>query len=519
MKITILSTSDVHGYFYPTDFSTIDDYHELGFLKAASLIRKVKADEKPNEIVLYIENGDIIEGSPMDSYAYNTRETTDYSQKIISLVNLLKPDAAVLGNHEFNYGLDYLGQVLKERSFPILGANISGESSSRIVDAPYKIIEEKGVKIGIVGLTTQFIPHWEDPTNIGGLHFASAFDTLKETVTQLRSQVDVLLAAYHGGFEADLITGQPTEKQTGENEGSAILREIPEIDALVTGHQHRREAAIVNGIPVTQPGYRGSDVGKIVLELDEKKHVKRSTAQLIPVSGQQLAQDLQQVSEQWYDDTQKWLDQPVATITGDMRITDHMKARAQGHAYLDLVNHVQMEATGTEISGTALFNDDVRGFGKNVTVRNVMNSYVYPNTLVVEKVTGADLRAALERCASFFELREDGSLQISAEFSTPKVELYNYDYYTGLDYTFDLHKPVGQRVGKIFHAGAELLDEQEVEVVLNQYRGIGGGDYPMFNVDKIVREYADDMPKLIIQYLQDHPKITAAQPHNIHLLR
>ena len=253
MKITILSTSDVHGYFYPTDFSTIDDHHELGFLKAASLIRKVKADEKPNEIVLYIENGDIIEGSPMDSYAYNTRETTDYSQKIISLVNLLKPDAAVLGNHEFNYGLDYLGQVLKERSFPILGANISGESSSRIVDAPYKIIEEKGVKIGIVGLTTQFIPHWEDPTNIGGLHFASAFDTLKETVTQLRSQVDVLLAAYHGGFEADLITGQPTEKQTGENEGSAILREIPEIDALVTGHQHRREAAIVNGIPVTQP--------------------------------------------------------------------------------------------------------------------------------------------------------------------------------------------------------------------------------------------------------------------------
>mgnify|MGYP000885551407 FL=1 len=82
-----------------------------------------------------------------------------------------------------------------------------------------------------------------------------------------------------------------------------------------------------------------------------------------------------------------------------------------------------------------------------------------------------------------------------------------------------MHKPVGQRVGKIFHAGAELLDEQEVEVVLNQYRGIGGGDYPMFNVDKIVREYADDMPKLIIQYLQDHPKITAAQPHNIHLLR
>lgn len=519
MKITILSTSDIHGYFYPTDFSTIDDRHEFGFLKAASLIRQIRSNAATDEIVLYIENGDIIEGSPMDSYTYNTKKTTDCSQRIISLVDLVKPDAAVLGNHEFNYGIDYLSAVLKERNYPVLGANVSGDDSPRIVDAPYKIFEKKGIKIGVVGLTTQFIPHWEDAANIKGLQFSSALETLKEIVGYLRPQVDVLIVAYHGGFEADLISGQPTEKDTGENEGSAILHEVPEIDALVTGHQHRREAASVNGTPVTQPGYRGSDVGKIVLELDEQRYVKRSSAQLLSVTGQKLAEDLQQASKQWYVDTQKWLDQPVATITGDMRINDHMAARAQGHPYLDLVNRVQMEATGAKISGTALFNDDVQGFGKNVTVRNVMNSYVYPNTLVVEKVTGADLRSALERCAAFFELGKDGSLKISAEFSTPKVELYNYDYYSGLDYSFDIRKPVGQRVGKIFYAGAELQDEQEVEVVLNQYRGVGGGDYPMFSANKVIREYADDMPKLIIQYLQSHPEITAVHPHNLHLIK
>ena len=519
MKIRILSTSDVHGYFYPTDFSSIDDHHELGYLKAASLIRKIKAQEAVDEIVLYVENGDIIEGSPMDAYAYNTRDTNAYSQKITSLVNSLEPDAAVLGNHEFNYGLDYLAQTLAGRNYPILGANISGPTAKQIVDAPYEIFERKGIKVGIVGLTTQFIPHWEDPANISGLRFHSVLESLKLQVAQLRSQVDVLIAAYHGGFEADLQTDQPTEKLTGENEGSAILREISEIDALITGHQHRTEAAVVHGTPTTQPGYRGSHVGEIVLELDAQKRVQHSSAQLLSVADQPLPEDLQAIAAQWLQATQEWLDQPVATINGDMRITDHMAARAQGHAYLDLVNRVQMDATGAPISGTSLFNDDVQGFGHEVTVRNVMNSYVYPNTLVVEKVTGADLRAALERCASFFTLNSDGSLGISAEFSQPKVELYNYDYYSGIDYSFDLTKPVGHRVGQIYFAGEPLAKEQEVEVVLNQYRGVGGGDYPMFSADKVVREYADDMPKLIMEYLQSHPEVEAKQPENLKIIK
>ncbi len=519
MKVRILSTSDVHGYFYPTDFSSAQDRHELGYLKAANLIRQIRAKAPADEVVLYIENGDIVEGSPMDAYAYNTRENTDYSQLIVALINSVAPNAAVLGNHEFNFGLDYLAQVVQDRDYPILGANISGSNAKKIVDAPFKIIEEKGLKIGIIGLTTQFIPHWEDPGNIKGLKFESALKTLKKQVLEVKSQVDVLIAAYHGGYEADLHDGQPTEKNTGENEGSAILQEVPEIDALVTGHQHRREAAVVNGIPTTQPGYRGSDVAEIILELDDQHKITNSQAHLLPVSGQTLPADLQYISASWYLATQKWLDQPVATITGDMHITDHMAARLHGHPYLDFVNRVQMAATGAKISGTALFNDDVGGFGAKVSVRNVMNSYVFPNTLVVEKVSGKDLRAAVERSASFFELGDDGKVEISASFSTPKVELYNYDYYTGIDYSFDLTKPAGQRVGKIMFAGKELLAEQEVEVALNQYRGVGGGNYPMFNADKIVRQYADDMPKLIIQYLQSHPHVKVGQPHNLTIIK
>ncbi|KAF0393193.1 bifunctional metallophosphatase/5'-nucleotidase [Pediococcus pentosaceus] len=518
MKIRILSTSDVHGYFYPTDFSTVDDQHELGFLKAASLIGKIKEQEETDEIVIYVENGDIIEGSPMDAFAYNTRESTAYSQQITALIDQLAPDAGVLGNHEFNYGLDYLAQTLQNRNYPILGANISGPAAGKIIDAPYKIFEKKGVKFAIIGLTTQFIPHWEDPANIAGLQFHPVLESLKLQAAQLRPQVDVLIVAYHGGFEADLNTGEPTEKLTGENEGSAILREVPEIDALITGHQHRTEAAVVNGIPTTQPGYRGSHVGEITLELDEHKNVSHSSAQLLSVADQPLPAAMEGLAAPWFAATQQWLDQPVATISGEMRITDPMDARAHGHAYLALVNQVQMAATDTKISGTSLFNDDVQGFGHEVTVRNVMNSYVYPNTLVVEKVSGADLKAALERCASFFELAADGSLTVSAEFSTPKVELYNYDYYSGIDYSFDLTQPVGQRVGPIYFAGSELTVEQEVEVALNQYRGVGGGDYSMFSAEKIIREYADDMPKLIMEYLQSHPEVKAKQPQNLRLI-
>ncbi|KRN29822.1 bifunctional metallophosphatase/5'-nucleotidase [Liquorilactobacillus mali] len=519
MKVKILSTSDVHGYIYPTDFSNRTDYHPFGYLKAAQVIKKIKEKTANDEVVIYIENGDFIEGSPMSEYTYQTRETKKYNQKYCQMMNFLGADVGVLGNHEFNYGLVYIKKTWENKEYPILGANIVGAKAQSIIDQPYRIIEKAGIKVAVLGLTTQYVPHWEKAENIEKLTFCSALETAKKYVPILKKQADVVVVAYHGGFEKDLESGKPTERLTGENEGYALLFEVPGIDALVTGHQHRKIAQLVNGVPTTQPGYRAENVGQIVIELDNDKKIISSSAELINTTEQPVNKALESLLIDWQHDVEDWLDVPVATVEGDMHIHDHVDARLYGHAYLDLINRIQMDATGTDVAGSALFNDEVSGYDAQITVRDILNSYVYPNTLVVERISGADLKAALERCASFFELQTDGSISMTNGHNVVKPQLYNYDYYSGIDYTFDLTKPLGQRVARILYHNRVLEDTDKIDVAISQYRAVGGGEYPMFSMDKSIRVYEDDMPKLIAKYLREHKVIKAVQPNNLKIIK
>ena len=519
MKVKILSTSDVHGYIFPTNFSSKADYQPFGYLKAAQVIKSIKEEAADDEVIIYIENGDFLEGSPLSDYIYRTRKTKEYNQIFCKMTSLLDVDAAVLGNHEFDYGLAYIKETLKNKKYPIIGANIGGEKAQDIIDQPYQIIEKAGIKIAILGLTTQYVPHWEKAENIEGITFNSVLETARKYVPILKEKADVVVVAYHGGFEKDLDNGKPTERLTGENEGYALLSEIPGIDALVTGHQHRKIAKKVYGVPTTQPGCRAENVGQISIELDNNKKIINSHAELIDTSKRVVNQELESLLTDLKRDIENWLDIPVAKINGDMRIHDHLAARLHGHAYLDLINRIQMDVTGTDVAGSALFNNEVSGYDAQITVRDILNNYVYPNTLVVERISGADLRAALERCASFFELQPDGSICMTNSSSIPKAQLYNYDYYSGINYVFDLTKPVGKRVLSILYHNQVLKDTDKIDVAISQYRAVGGGEYPMFNITKSIRAYEDDMPKLIAKYLKKHKKIEAIQPNNLQIIK
>lgn len=518
MKIRVLSTSDVHGYLLPTDFKTSAQNTGFGYLKAASAIEKVRSEADDDEIVLYIENGDFIQGSPLTDFIYRTNQEKHLNALFSQLANALHPDAAVLGNHEFNYGLDYIADSWQSRVFPILAANIAGDDISKISDVPYTIINRKGIKIAILGLTTQFVPNWEDSRNLGDLQFNSALEVAKQYVPKLKELADVVIVAYHGGFDSDLKNGELLENRTGENEGYQLLQEVHGIDALVTGHQHREISDKVNGIPTTQPGYRGKDVGEITLELDANKQITNATAELLACEKYPINNQLQAMVESVQEEVNAWLDQPIANINGDGLVHNPMEARLSGNGFLDLINRIQMDYAKVDIAATTLFNDDIPGFNDSVSVRDVLTSYIFPNTLAVEEVSGGDLKAALERCASFFKIT-DNQIVVSKEFSEPKVQYFNYDYYSGIDYTFDLTKPVGQRVVRMDYQGKPVSDSQKLKVCLNQYRSVGAGDYDMYSREKIIATFEDDMPKIIIDYLRNHQNIIVEQPQNLKIIK
>lgn len=515
MELTILATSDLHGYILPTNFTEREMDLPFGAARVATKIKEIESKVKGP--VLKIENGDFIQGSPL---SYYVRKNEQHGAKaIIDVLNDIQYDASIIGNHEFNYGIDYLASAIASYNHPVLAANIENEAGEVAFGQPYMLIEKDGLKVAVLGMVTQYIPHWEQPETIRGLRFKSIVETAKAYVPKLREEADVVIVAYHGGFERDLVTGEPTEALTGENEGYALLHEVDGIDALITGHQHREIATKVNGVPVIQPGFRGAFLGEITLTIEEKDGnltVVDSQARIHSTENVPTDNDIIEKIADLSDEVEIWLDQTLGEVTGDMTIKDPNEARLVEHPYVEFINKVQMDASGADISLTSLFNNDGRGFGSMITMRDVLTNYIYPNTLAVLEISGKDLRMALEQTATYFII-ENGEVVFNPKYIEPKPQYYNYDMYEGVEYVIDLTKAMGERVTSLMYQGEAVADTDTLQVVMNQYRGVGGGNYQMFTADKIIKEIPVDMTELISDYLRKHPKISAETNNNFRI--
>ncbi|MGO2266298.1 bifunctional metallophosphatase/5'-nucleotidase [Vagococcus salmoninarum] len=508
MKLTFLSTSDLHGYVFPTDFRKRNQSLPFGATKVKELMTKIAAET--TEPVFKIDNGDFLQGSPLSYFAAKKPASTEMA----AVMNAMGYDAGVLGNHEFNYGREYLERTLAALNYPVLCANILKEDGTPLTGHAYTIIEKAGVKVAILGLTTQYIPNWEQPATVKGLTFKSAVTVAQEYLPQLRALADIVVVSYHGGFERDLTTGSPTEVLTGENEGYELLNNVPGIDVLLTGHQHREIVWNQGDVPTTQPGDKGRFLAQVTLSYDQPtKEIRAAHSELLAMTGEENHR-MREKFTPLLTEVEGWLDTRIGRVEGNMAITDPMAVRTKGHPYIEFIHQVQMEATGAKISGTALFDNNGKGFSEEITMRDIVTNYIYPNTLAVVKVTGAEFKAALERSASYFEVSSEGELIVSPAFLTPKVEHYNYDLYTGVNYQINVKEPVGQRISGLTYEGQLIQPTDELELVINQYRAVGGGDYPMFGPEKIIREVTVDMTELMSDYLQKHPVITTKETTN-----
>lgn len=511
MKLTILSTSDVHGYIYPTDFTQANQNDApYSLSRAASIIAQER--QQATGPVITCDLGDFLQGSALATYL-----AKQHNPRLLQAYQPINYDFGLLGNHEFNYGQTFLQQALQYANYPILCANITDQHNHYIADSlPYKIMHFGQLSVAFIGVTTAYIPHWENPAHITNLKFQAIIPTLRRLIPFLRKQVDIIVVCYHGGFEKDIEDGSPLSNDL-ENEGYALLHEVKGIDALVTGHQHLIIAGHLCGVPVTQPGSRGAYVGKIVLDIQQHDngtyYVNDSQATVIPTATATPDTAVLNTMTDAQQATEQWLDQPVGTLAHAATFTDAWQVRTQGCAYITLINQIQMAAMHTDIAATSLFNDRAHGFDTRVTMRDILMNYIYANTLVAETIIGSELRAALEKCASYFTVN-DGQLQVNPDFDFS----FNYDMYSGIDYIIDARQPIGQRIVKLRYHDHDVQPDEKLTIALNQYRGVGGGDYTMFNTDKIISANHDDMLTIIAKYLAEHPLLEIKNCHNFKVI-
>ena len=504
--LKLIVTTDIHGTIYPTNYTSFDNVQGYGLSRISTAIKQIRQEDAH---VLLLDNGDSFQGTPLLTYALKFKP--ELLNPMAQAFNSLNYDYINLGNHDFNYGEDQLLKFINDTDAQLLTSNVIHNGTPI---GSTQIITVEGKKIALIGVLTHYIPNWEQPDNIVNFDFKDAYTTMDKEVQRVQNDVDLVIGMYHGGLEQDPITGEPTERLTGENQGYKMTS-IEGLDILITGHQHRSLVETINSVIVSQSTLKGEEFIIIDIDLGTKAidAVLHSSAHLEP-DTEFLAQFATLQKE-----TQAWLDEPIGFLKdGPVLIDDEFDARLNKHPLVSLINQVQMDRTKTQLASSAIFNGVV-GFNQNITMRDLVTTYLYPNTAVVKKLTGKQLREMLEFSANYFTLDEEGNITYSPEFDVPKPQHYNYDMVDGIDYTIKVSNPRGSRIVELSYEGNPVKDDDTFTLAVNNYRAMGGGNYTMVAQAETLQEIQEDMQDTLMQYLLDNPEVTINHKDNIKVIK
>lgn len=478
MKLKIIHTSDLHGYFFPTDY--LDrKIKETAYL---SLLNNIEKDE----YVILTDGGDILQGSSFD-YFVKENLNSDIIADIMQNV-----DYYTLGNHDFNYGYEYLKTYIENMKGKLVCANVKDKLGNIKID-PYAIKEIDGYTIGFAGIVTDWVNLWEREENIKNFEIRDAFEEAKKVLEELkREKADLNILIYHGGYEIDLESGEKLTDTT-ENVGGKIAKEL-DFDIILAGHQHMELAGKINNTLAIETPANGAKAALVEVDFDTKE-INSSFIEA-KLGENPLIKKYKNIEEK----VQDYLDLPIAKLSRDYMPEDRIKMALEGSDLADLINKIQLEYTGADISITS-FANVISGLKKNLTTRDVLNTYRFPNTTVVLEIDGKTLRDALEQNFSYIEY--DGSYKISKKFLEPKEEHYNFDFFYGIDYEKDLTKEVGKRIGKIFFKGKEIKYSDKFSLVMNNYRATGAGGFNMYKDLKVLKNYDKEVTEILLNYFRN----------------
>ena len=483
--LTVYYTSDIHGYVYGNADST------NGLFDCFAQIQK-----DGNTLVL--DGGDNLQGSPLASYL----KDQDDNGFLAQMMNRFGYDAITLGNHDFNYGMDYQKYYLDALNAQISCINVCDESGKPLY--PAKVLTmENGLKVGIIGLVTDFVNVWEKPEHLNGIAIMDAYDALVKTIDQVNANCDISIVIYHGGYEADLSNGQIVEK-SGENCGYRIASELP-VDLLCTGHQHMPHDLVkINGTYTFQAANYGKKLAKVVLVIDDAHQIDHVDFQWIePRYDHQAIKDA--MVETMDEKLNAWLNRPIAHLSMALDPKAYLDMAIHNNEIPVLINRIMSDCLDCPLSITSMANNTY-GLEKQVTLHDLLMVYPYTNTLVKLDMDGKTLLELIETNMDYLQYAQ-GSIRINPRFEFPKKTHYNYDYYQGISFTLIIDAPKGNRVKDV-----RVLDEpldlgKHYQIVTNSYRASGTGGFDCIKKAKIIQRDEREFLDIILAYFDKHDHI------------
>ena len=475
VTLRLIETSDVHGAFFPYDFT--ERRPMPGTMARVSTYLKRQRKSYGNNVIL-LDNGDILQGQPTCYYTNYVK--TDAPNIAAEVINYLQYDAQNFGNHDVETGHAVYDKWVSEIKCPVLGANIIDKKTGKPYVKPYSIIEREGVRIAILGMLTPAIPNWLHESLWTGLRFDEMIESARHWIKVLKEQekADVIVGLFHSGWDGGIVTSSYEEDVSRK-----MAETVEGFDVIFFGHDHTERNTTINGVLCLDPSCNAVKVAQATIQIRNGKVVSKK-GEIVDITSEAIDQQYMTHFQSQVDAIRQFTEQQLGTFVTPMRSRDAFFGPA---TFTDYIHQLQLEVSGADISFNAplTFDSDINA--GPVYMSDMFKLYRFENKIYVLRMTGEEVRKHLEMSYSLWtntmQSADDHIMLLAPKAPGDnqregfKNFTFNFDSAAGIDYVVDVTKTKGEKVRILqFSDGRPFNEKAWYKVAMNSYRGNGGGE-------------------------------------------
>ena len=470
VNIKILGTSDIHGRVVPWSYGADVEDKSGSYAQIATYVKDVR---KNNKNVVLVDVGDAIQDNQVDVFAKDKKYYKDHP--IPKVLNEMKYDVFVLGNHEFNFGMKALDEILKDIKAKKLTANFyHKKNDKRYIDAT-TIIEKDGVKLGIIGLSTPMSAKFEEDTgNLKDMKFTSPTEEARTQVEKLKAKgVDAIIVIAHMGID--------NENKIPDTGMRDVINAVDGIDVVIAGHMHKDvPSETIKNTLITEPHRYGTVVSEVDLTFDinDKKEVKlvKKESKTVPVKELEADKKIAEIYKPYHEKLRELNNVVIGQTENEMvpQETKHgvSAAFSKDTGLSSFINDVEQHYSGADVVTFSFDHQKARMNKGDIKKKDIIFNYRYAGgDVTVYELTGKQLKEYMEWSANYFDTIQPGDTEYRYNAERKKSKYVTYDIFGGVNYKIDLRNPQGSKiVGLTLADGKPVTDDMKLKVGMNSYR-------------------------------------------------